>query len=71
MRAQADSLLKAAGKRKTRAVSWILVSSYLRGSYRPGSNSAFCSGNIGNGHTLGALVNENRIMAILSTIVSL
>jgi uncharacterized protein (DUF1786 family) len=65
MRAQADSLLKAAGKRKTRAVFMDTGPAAIFGALTdPAAIQPSVVVNIGNGHTLGALVNENRIMAI-------
>lgn len=65
MRAQADSLLKAAGKRKTKAVFMDTGPAAIFGALTdPAAIQPSVVVNIGNGHTLGALVNENRITAI-------
>jgi len=65
MKAQADSLLKVAGNRKTRAVFMDTGPAAIFGAL---TDSAAVQPsvviNIGNGHTLGALVNENRITAV-------
>lgn len=65
MKAQADSLLKAAGNRKTRAVFMDTGPAAIFGALTdPAAVQPSVVVNIGNGHTLGALVNENRIMAV-------
>ena len=65
MKAQADSLLKAAGNRKTKAVFMDTGPAAIFGALTdPAAVQPSVVVNIGNGHTLGALVNENRIMAV-------
>ncbi len=65
MKAQADSLLKVAGKRKTKSIFMDTGPAAIFGAL---TDSAAVQPsivvNIGNGHTLGALVNENKITAI-------
>lgn len=65
MKAQADSLLKSTTVLKTRAVLMDTGPAAIFGAL---TDSAAVQPaiviNIGNGHTLGALVNENRITAI-------
>ncbi|WP_243684054.1 DUF1786 domain-containing protein [Methanosarcina barkeri] len=65
MKAQADSLLKAAGSRKTKAVFMDTGPAAIFGALTdPAAVQPAVVVNIGNGHTLGALVNENRITAV-------
>ena len=72
MKAQADSLLKAAGDRKTRAVFMDTGPAAIFGALTdPAAVQPSVVVNIGNGHTLGALVNENRITAVFEHHTSL
>lgn len=72
MKAQADSLLKTAGNRKTRAVFMDTGPAAIFGALTdPAAVQPSVVVNIGNGHTLGALVNENRIMAVFEHHTSL
>lgn len=65
MKAQADSLLKTAGTRKTKAVFMDTGPAAIFGALTdPAAVQPSVVINIGNGHTLGSLVNENRITAI-------
>ncbi|AKB82823.1 Uncharacterized protein conserved in archaea [Methanosarcina barkeri 3] len=72
MKAQADSLLKATGDRKNRAVFMDTGPAAIFGALTdPAAVQPSVVVNIGNGHTLGALVNENRIMAVFEHHTSL
>ena len=72
MKAQADSLLKAAGNQKTRSVFMDTGPAAIFGALTdPAAVQPSIVVNIGNGHTLGALVNENRITAIFEHHTSL
>jgi uncharacterized protein (DUF1786 family) len=72
MKAQADSLLKTAGDRKTRAVFMDTGPAAIFGALiDPAALQPAVVVNIGNGHTLGALVNENRITAVFEHHTSL
>lgn len=72
MKAQADSLLKATGNLKTRAVFMDTGPAAIFGALTdPAAIQPSVVVNIGNGHTLGALVNENRIMAVFEHHTSL
>lgn len=72
MKAQADSILKAADNRKTRAVFMDTGPAAIFGALTdPAAVQPSVVLNIGNGHTLGALVNENRITAIFEHHTSL
>jgi uncharacterized protein (DUF1786 family) len=72
MKAQADSLFKAAGKRKTRAVFMDTGPAAVFGALTdPAAAQPSIVVNIGNGHTLGALVNGNRITAVFEHHTSL
>lgn len=65
MKAQADSLLKATTALNTRAVFMDTGPAAVFGALAdPTAVQPSIVVNIGNGHTLGALVNENRIKAI-------
>ncbi|AKB34754.1 Uncharacterized protein conserved in archaea [Methanosarcina siciliae C2J] len=65
MKAQADSLLKSTTVLKTRAVFMDTGPAAVFGALvDPAAVQPAIVVNIGNGHTLGALVNENRITAI-------
>ena len=65
MRAQADSLLKAVGNSKTRSVFMDTGPAAIFGALTdPAAVQPSIVINIGNGHTLGALVLENRITAL-------
>jgi uncharacterized protein (DUF1786 family) len=65
MKAQADSLLKAAGNQKTRAVFMDTGPAAIFGALTdPAAVQPSVVVNIGNGHTLGALVLEDRITAL-------
>jgi uncharacterized protein (DUF1786 family) len=65
MRAQADSPLKAVGNEKTMSVFMDTGPAAIFGALTdPGAVQPSIVVNIGNGHTLGALVLENRITAI-------
>jgi uncharacterized protein (DUF1786 family) len=65
MKAQADSLLKAAGSQKIRAVFMDTGPAAIFGALTdPAAMQPSVVVNIGNGHTLGALVNENKITAV-------
>jgi len=65
MKAQADSLLKSTTVLKTRAVFMDTGPAAVFGALTdPAAAQPSIVVNIGNGHTLGALVNENRITAI-------
>jgi uncharacterized protein (DUF1786 family) len=72
MKAQADSLLRAAGKSKTKAVFMDTGPAAIFGALTdPAAVQPSIVVNIGNGHTLGALVNENRITAVFEHHTSL
>jgi uncharacterized protein (DUF1786 family) len=72
MKAQADSLLKATGKQKIRAVFMDTGPAAIFGALAdPAAVQPSVVVNIGNGHTLGALVNENRITAVFEHHTSL
>ena len=72
MKAQADSLLKAVGKQKIRAVFMDTGPAAIFGALTdPAAVQPSVVVNIGNGHTLGALVNENRITAVFEHHTSL
>lgn len=72
MKAQADSLLKATGSLKTRAVFMDTGPAAVFGALTdPAAVQPSVVVNIGNGHTLGALVNENRIIAVFEHHTSL
>lgn len=72
MKAQADSLLKTAGNRKTRAIFMDTGPAAIFGALTdPVAVQPSVVVNIGNGHTLGALVNENRITAVFEHHTSL
>ena len=72
MKAQADSLLKAAGNHKTRAIFMDTGPAAVFGALTdPAAVQPSFVVNIGNGHTLGALVNENRITAVFEHHTSL
>ena len=72
MKAQANTLLKAAGNRKTRAVFMDTGPAAIFGALTdPAAVQPSVVVNIGNGHTLGALVNENRITAVFEHHTSL
>jgi uncharacterized protein (DUF1786 family) len=72
MRAQAGSLLKAVGKRKTRSVFMDTGPAAIFGALAdPAALQPSIVVNIGNGHTLGALVLENRITALFEHHTSL
>jgi uncharacterized protein (DUF1786 family) len=72
MKAQAAVLLKAAGNRKTRAVFMDTGPAAIFGALTDhAAVQPSVVVNIGNGHTLGALVNENRITAIFEHHTSL
>ncbi len=72
MKAQADSLLKAVGGRKTREVFMDTGPAAIFGALTdPAAVQPSVVVNIGNGHTLGALVNENRITAVFEHHTSL
>jgi uncharacterized protein (DUF1786 family) len=65
MKAQAASLLKAVGGRKTRSVFMDTGPAAVFGALKdPAAVQPSIVINIGNGHTLGALVLENRITAL-------
>ncbi len=65
MKAQADSLLKAVGNLETRSVFMDTGPSAIFGALTdPAAIQPSVVVNIGNGHTLGALVLENRIAAL-------
>lgn len=65
MKAQADSLFKATAVLNTRAVFMDTGPAAVFGALTdPAAIQPSIVLNIGNGHTLGALVNENRITAI-------
>ena len=65
MKAQADSLLKAVGNLKTRSVFMDTGPAAIFGALTdPAAIQPSIVVNIGNGHTLGALVLENRITAL-------
>jgi uncharacterized protein (DUF1786 family) len=65
MKSQADSLLKAVGSRKTRSVFMDTGPAAVFGALAdPAAVQPSIVVNIGNGHTLGALVLENRITAL-------
>lgn len=65
MKAQADSLLKAVGNLKTRSVFMDTGPAAIFGALTdPEAVQPSVVVNIGNGHTLGALVHENKIKAI-------
>lgn len=65
MKAQANSLLKAVGSRKTRSVFMDTGPAAVFGALaEPAAIQPSIVVNIGNGHTLGALVLENRITAL-------
>ena len=72
MKAQAESLLKTAGNQKIRSVFMDTGPAAIFGAL---ADSAAVQPsvvvNIGNGHTLGALVNENRITAVFEHHTSL
>ncbi|WP_292376867.1 DUF1786 domain-containing protein [Methanosarcina sp. UBA411] len=72
MKAQADSLLKAVGGRKTREIFMDTGPAAIFGALTdPAAVQPSVVVNIGNGHTLGALVNENRITAVFEHHTSL
>jgi uncharacterized protein (DUF1786 family) len=72
MKAQADSLLKTTGDRKNRAVFMDTGPAAIFGALTdPAALQPAVVVNIGNGHTLGALVNENRITAVFEHHTSL
>lgn len=65
MKAQADSLLKSTAVLKTRAVFMDTGPAAIFGALTdPAARQPSIVVNIGNGHTLGALVLENRITAL-------
>ncbi len=65
MKAQADSLLKAVGNQETRSVFMDTGPAAVFGALAdPAAAQPSIVVNIGNGHTLGALVLENRITAL-------
>jgi len=65
MKAQADSLLEAVGSQKTRSVFMDTGPAAIFGALTdPAAVQPSIVVNIGNGHTLGALVLENRITAL-------
>lgn len=65
MKAQADSLLKAVGSQETRSVFMDTGPAAVFGALAdPAAVQPSIVVNIGNGHTLGALVLENRITAL-------
>ncbi len=65
MKAQADSLHKVVGNLKTRSVFMDTGPAAIFGALTdPAAVQPSVVVNIGNGHTLGALVNENRITAV-------
>ncbi|RXA21268.1 pyruvate formate lyase-activating protein [Methanosarcina sp. MSH10X1] len=65
MKAQADSLLKFVGRPDTRAVFMDTGPAAIFGALTdPAAIQPSLVVNIGNGHTLGALVTENRITAL-------
>jgi len=65
MKAQADSLLKAVGNTKTRSIFMDTGPAAIFGALTdPAAIQPSVVVNIGNGHTLGALVHENRITAL-------
>jgi uncharacterized protein (DUF1786 family) len=65
MKAQADSLLKTAGNRKIRSVFMDTGPAAIFGALTdPAAVQPSVVVNIGNGHTLGAIVKENRITAV-------
>lgn len=72
MKAQADSLLKAAGKGEKKAVFMDTGPAAVFGALTdPEAVQPSIVINIGNGHTLGALVNGNRITAVFEHHTSL
>jgi uncharacterized protein (DUF1786 family) len=72
MKAQADSLLKAIGNSKTRSVFMDTGPAAIFGALTdPAALQPSIVVNIGNGHTLGALVLENRITALFEHHTSL
>jgi uncharacterized protein (DUF1786 family) len=65
MKSQADSLLKVVGSQKTRSVFMDTGPAAVFGALAdPAAVQPSIVVNIGNGHTLGALVLENRITAL-------
>ncbi len=65
MKAQADSLLKTTGNPKIKAVFMDTGPAAIFGALTdPAAVQPSVVVNIGNGHTLGAIVNENRITAV-------
>jgi uncharacterized protein (DUF1786 family) len=65
MKAQSDSLLKVVGSRRTRSVFMDTGPAAVFGALTdPAAVQPSIVINIGNGHTLGALVLENRITAL-------
>jgi uncharacterized protein (DUF1786 family) len=72
MKAQADSLLKAAGNSKTRSIFMDTGPAAVFGALMdPAALQPSIVVNIGNGHTLGALVLENKITALFEHHTSL
>jgi uncharacterized protein (DUF1786 family) len=72
MKAQAESLLKTAGNQKIRSVFMDTGPAAIFGALTdPAAVQPSVVVNIGNGHTLGALVNENRITAVFEHHTSL
>ncbi len=72
MKAQADSLLKAIGDSKTRSVFMDTGPAAVFGALTdPAALQPSIVVNIGNGHTLGALVLENKITALFEHHTSL
>ncbi|MGB9938889.1 DUF1786 domain-containing protein [Methanosarcina sp.] len=65
MKAQADSLLKSVGNPETRSIFMDTGPAAIFGALTdPAAIQPSIVVNIGNGHTLGALVNKNRITAL-------